>query len=836
MECTHERSASRILERNKRSRQSGDFKHVCVFFVVTFFVAGFSSSVHAYEAYNDKPLGWHKFTGVYDRSEKTYVIVQDPSEVCEYETTSEGHPMFYRTTTRTTGEVGHFCIAEPQFDPYESEAMAFRPSCMVLDQFPYSPTNPQWDGRSYWHKTKTIVPNNFGIGPFTCPAPDNIVWPVRDMSTGWVREASSSEMEPPPSPPELPDPPEPIPDPNSADPTPEDLGTPYVPGMCVGDPIVPATGEVLENISDYEENGTDPLNFRRMYRSQWSIGNYSDTSTSPMGKQWSHNYSTSLHYSGFAVSIRKWDGEVRSFLASRFTGEWRPWGRHSDSLQQSPVGWQYRRADDGSTSLFDTSGKLLSVVLRNGWTTTYTYSSGKLVAVRNHFGRTLTFAYNAQGKLGSVSGPSGVIVEFQYDALERLAEAKHSDGFKRSYLYQNSAYPDALTAINDEDGRRYVDFEYDASGRAVSSQNFAGLGRFSVAYAGTGAFASSATVTDPLGTERTYQYGIGKTLTVTSASKPEPGSNDSIALREVTSAGSVETDFFGRKDVYLFSTNGFVGEKTIAFNTPEKRTSTITWHPSLPLKNITTEPGRKITNIYQGQPDPFDSNRVAQCSTSSNPLPDGGATALLCKQIIQATFDHTGALGASAQIDTSVPTRVWTWTYDQDGQMITSRDPRGGVTTRAYYSDNTSAHAKGDLRSITNAMGHITLFTAYDTSGNLLTSLDPNGVSTTYAYDSRNRVRSVTTNGEVTQISYKSIGKVGRVTFPDGSFLQYEYDAAHRLISIADALGNTVNYALDNMGNRVSASTKDPAGNLVRLLSRSIDSLGRVRLSTGAGE
>lgn len=833
MKYSHVKKASRLSAEDVQRHKGSGTNRVSGLLATVLSVAFFNPAVYAYEAYNDKPIGWPKFTGVYNSlREKTYVIVQDPAEVCEHETGSEGQPLFYRTADQD-GAAGNVCLTEP---PVGGEGVSFRPICMVFDQLPYSPTNPQRDGDHYWYRTQNIRPDNFGPGPFTCPAPDYLIWPVRDLSTGWVREADSSEMEPPPSPPEIPEPPKSLPDSDLADPTPDELGTPLAPGMCVGDPIVPATGEVLENIADYEENGVDPLNFRRMYRSQWSSGKSSDTSASPMGNQWSHNYSTSLHYSGIAVNIRMWDGAVRSFLKSRLESEWRPWGRHLDSLQQNLIGWQYRRADDGSTWLFDASGKLLSAIRRNGWTTTYTYSNGKLATVRNQFGRSLSFAYDTRGQVSSVSNLSGVIVDFQYDALGRLSEARHSDGFKRSYFYENAAFPDALTAINDEDGQRYVDFSYDSLGRAVNSQNFAGVGRFSVAYAGAGAFASSAVVTDPLGTERIYQYGIGKTLTVTSASKPEPGANDSIALREFTSSSYVETDFLGRKNLSYFTTDGFVGQKTVAINTPAKRTSTISWHPSLPLKNITTEPGKKVNNIYHGQPDPFDSNRIAQCSAALTPLPNGSAVAVLCKQVIQATYDQTGALGASAQIDTSVPTRVLAWTYDQDGQVITSRDPRGALTTRAYYSDNTSSHSKGDLRSITNAMGHITLFTAYDARGNLLTSLDPNGVSTNYVYDSRNRVKSISSNGEITRVSYKSIGKVDRVTFPDGSFLQYSYDPAHRLTSITDALGNTVTYNLDSMGNRLTTATKDPAGNLVRLLNRSIDSLGRVRMSTGAGE
>ena len=71
------------------------------------------------------------------------------------------------------------------------------------------------------------------------------------------------------------------------------------------------------------------------------------------------------------------------------------------------------------------------------------------------------------------------------------------------------------------------------------------------------------------------------------------------------------------------------------------------------------------------------------------------------------------------------------------------------------------------------------------------------------------------------------------MTSPGRSCIGYEYDAAHRQTAIKDNLVNRIEYVLDNAGNKTAQSIKDPGGNLVTSLARSIDALGRVQQATG---
>ncbi len=72
------------------------------------------------------------------------------------------------------------------------------------------------------------------------------------------------------------------------------------------------------------------------------------------------------------------------------------------------------------------------------------------------------------------------------------------------------------------------------------------------------------------------------------------------------------------------------------------------------------------------------------------------------------------------------------------------------------------------------------------------------------------------------------------MTTPDGSYVQYTYDAAHRLTQIKDGLGNKIVYTLDAIGNRVGESAYDPSNNLARTRSRVYNALNQLYQDVGA--
>jgi RHS repeat-associated protein len=140
----------------------------------------------------------------------------------------------------------------------------------------------------------------------------------------------------------------------------------------------------------------------------------------------------------------------------------------------------------------------------------------------------------------------------------------------------------------------------------------------------------------------------------------------------------------------------------------------------------------------------------------------------------------------------------------------------------------------GQVQTVTDELGHVTTFNTYNAYGQPLTVTDSNGVVTTLTYDARQRFTSRSTAGETTSISYYPIGLVKRVTLPDGSFVQYTYDGAHRLTGMTDALGNQTAYTLDGLGNRTATKTFDPSSALAFTQSQVFNTLGELYQQIGS--
>jgi YD repeat-containing protein len=204
-------------------------------------------------------------------------------------------------------------------------------------------------------------------------------------------------------------------------------------------------------------------------------------------------------------------------------------------------------------------------------------------------------------------------------------------------------------------------------------------------------------------------------------------------------------------------------------------------------------------------------------------------------------YDAEGNLTQRDEIDPgSTPTtRTWKWTYTTFGRVLTQTDANNKVTTYTYHPDNDPVVGKrGNLATVTNPSGHLTQYTAYDGNARPTTIIDPNGATSTLTYHPRGWLTSVALAASgatrTTSIAYLANGKVDRITQPDGSYLQMGYDAAQRLTSVADNLGNRVDYTLDNAGNRLDEQYKDSSNALHQRITRVYDTLDRLQTVTGA--
>ena len=587
-----------------------------------------------------------------------------------------------------------------------------------------------------------------------------------------------------------------------------------------------------------------------------------------------------------SVFAHRPDGKVYFF--NRNVNNWYADSDITDQLLQlkstdgSTIGWRYFNASDAAIEEYDAAGQLLKITRRDGMVERISYAdgnggisyssipsatgyqaplcggvsgasipsvSGQLACVSDNFGRQLNFAYDAQGRIMRMSDPSGGIYRYVYDTNGNLATVIYPDSTQLTYSYaeivntSGVSLPNALTGISDQNGVRFATFEYDASGRANSTQHANGVEKYQFGYTiDSRGVVTTTTVTDPLGTQRSFNFQttLGVAISTGQSQPGGSGCNASSSALTYDANGNLasRTDFNGNVTKYSYDlTRNLETQRVEAFGKPQARTISTQWHGYWRLPTQIAEPLKRTTYVYNG--DTF-SGSVVTCAPTGATIPGitGGTQPIgvLCQKIEQATTDTMGAQGFSAAA-AGTP-RTWNWTHNQYGQILTADGPRTDVTDVTTYSYYDAADQdmgkRGNLASVTNALGQTTRVTAYDLNGRPTSIVDPNDATTTLTYDARGRLTSKSVGGETTAYTYDPVGQLTQVSLPDSSSLSYTYDSAHRLEGIADGLGNRISYTLDAIGNHTKEDVFDPTGQLAQTRSRVFDALNRLFKNVGA--
>ena len=639
-------------------------------------------------------------------------------------------------------------------------------------------------------------------------------------------------------------------------------------------PCNPSSGNKSQTEVDFSTPAEGGLRFYRYYN---SLGTYNTAPDMPAG--WRHTYSRSIdgkqdvikkavfssgssssrssfYYSAQEACEDGWDdiktvawsgdlsnatallrggnsceissgGIVRAYFAVRSGGNWvghipasdfktviRPngaavrfelvggsWVNHLDttkSLVSSGSNFIYTDHNDIEET-YNSSGQLTSITYRNGQTETLEYNltaaqggdddNATLDRVTGPFGHELTFAYGVNGKLASVSTPDGT-VQYTIDTSENLTDVTYPDLSVRQYVYEDADLPHHLTGIIDENNDRFATWAYDDEGRATLSEHANGKDQVTLAYNTNG----TTTMTTAGGATHTYTF------------------TTEMGKRRLSSLSGDVCSTCGNSDVKSvdYDGNGFVSE-------------IVDWN------NVTTKTARNSRGLVETLTEAFGETEQRVTTTqwhSSYRIPTSIATP---KNTTTFTHDSDGNVLTVTEAS-GADSRVWTMTYNNDGQLLTIDGPRmsvSDVTTLTYYNCATGDEC-GQVKSITNALGHVTNFNTYDAAGRITKVTDPNGLETTYSYDARGNVLSVTQSptvgtARVTTMTYDDLGQLKTTTLPNSAVLTYNYDAAHYLTSIEDSLGNYVNYTRDVMGNLINEDTYDPSDNLTQAIAQTYD-------------
>ncbi len=544
------------------------------------------------------------------------------------------------------------------------------------------------------------------------------------------------------------------------------------------------------------------------------VGAYSSVT---IDSSWRLGYDRSLMIvtganSPLVSTLYRPDGKARTF---KFTnGAWvADVGQAVTSLTQqidsnnNITGYTYLNENDEAEK-YDTAGKLISITNREGLTQTLQYNNvyGMPTSVSDAFGRQLTFTYSSKGILLGMIDPAGGNYTYTYDSNGNLSAVTYPDTRTRQYLYEDSRFPHALTGIVDENSSRFATWSYDNQGNAISSEHAVGIEKVTLTYP----TLTSSTATDAGGATRAYSSQVVNGIAKVGLVSETGGNLTRTRSMSYDTHGNIasKTDFNGTVTTYSYDlTRDLETSRVEGAGTPQARTITTTWHATYRLPLQIAEPKLLTTYAY---------------GTSGN----------LLSKTVQATSDVTGAQGLSPTLVGIA--RTWSYTYNSVGQILTATGPRTDVADKTSYTYDSS----GNLSTITNAVGQVSTLSNYDANGRVGLITDANGATTALTYSPRGWLtgKTVTSGGtvETTTYGYDGVGQLTLVTLPNTSTVSYTYDPAHRLTNIADSLGNSIAYTLDNMGNRISEQVKDPSGALARQTSRVVDALNRIQQITGA--
>ena len=167
------------------------------------------------------------------------------------------------------------------------------------------------------------------------------------------------------------------------------------------------------------------------------------------------------------------------------------------------------------------------------------------------------------------------------------------------------------------------------------------------------------------------------------------------------------------------------------------------------------------------------------------------------------------------------------WTYDSKDNVLTATDPAG--TERWTYNSNnqvltdtdklghTSTNSYGtggSLLTVTDRNGIVAVTNTYDPTGRLISTADALGNTTRFQWDGRGRRSQVTDPiGSVTSYAYDLLDRVTTTTYPDQTTIQESYGCC-MLTQLIDQRGKVTQFVSDKLGRLIQAT--DPTGAVVQ--------------------
>jgi hypothetical protein len=368
------------------------------------------------------------------------------------------------------------------------------------------------------------------------------------------------------------------------------------------------------------------LSFAAFYNSKSNIDG-------SLGFGWTHTYSVSLNASLESngksyLKIVDASGCGRYFKQRR-SGSYK--GILFERSEVEPIEDEYIwHRLDGSKYGFSASGRLRWIQDPIGNSLTVDYDDqGRLDTVADmSSGRILSFNYNDEGLIQSISGPiteevaDGIWVEFRYDDHRNLTDVIYADDSGFFYEYSDPRDVHNLTAKHDLAEHRLSGWDYNAKDRCKSYFSPQGTG-VSLKYVSS----TRIEVTDAYGVLRTYTLGIigdrKRVFALQGLADPPYENTDVIRWQYDSKMNLIEVQDAGGAIHKYQDHDGAGNPQTVilAFGTAQQQEMSFSYHPRLNVpisrtRKSVLEAGNRVTtwdhdddNGY-GQPNENPTNLV----------------------------------------------------------------------------------------------------------------------------------------------------------------------------------------------------------------------------------
>jgi RHS repeat-associated protein len=393
--------------------------------------------------------------------------------------------------------------------------------------------------------------------------------------------------------------------------------------------------------------------------------------------------------------------------------------------------------------------QVLSVQQADGTTVSFGYdSNGNLNSVTNGAGAVTTLVYNSARQVTSVTQPYGsgsatATTRFSYvSATETQVAAPNTNQSDAVSAVPNTTYTinsqALVTATKDPAGHTTNTGYNSATNNVASTENQ--LAGTTTDTWGSNSGESLTKTTSPTGASQSYAYGNSAT-----------GADPTAAYLPSSS-----TDAQNNKTAYTY--NG-------------------------PGNQLSSDDALAATAQVTDNSD-------GTVATSTTPAPDSAVTSYAYNSLHQLTKVTPPTSGSLKPI---------TLTYDGFGRVSTVTNGDGDTVTYTYdLADRVTKEA------YTGPQAAVTVTYAYDGAGNLKTQTDSSG-TTNWTFDGRSQVltKAATSGGGTLAYTYDADGNL--ITAHDaGGTTTYTYNPLDQLTSLTDEAGDLWEFAYNPAGERTT--------------------------------